>query len=327
MAIKNPKISVIMIDGSFRESYHAVDFFCHQTIAPQEYELIWVEFYDHVNPELEKKISGYANARIVTLNYKEEIYHSSYCFNAGIKESKGDNIFIPDADIAVEPYFLEEALKAHEENHKLVIYFYRKEEEKKDHRKNITLKYLKKVCKFKNPSNYGGCLSVRKKWLEEINGYEQHPVFGSGFHANGIDVYTRFKNLGLQVMWHPGLLLYHPWHPFNAAGFPAWETQKIIANYRAKNLLTVAYQGLNPSKNMDLPPELSKQLQDAIKKYNLDDVFDNWCNLKVDPGAVREELLTHQYVKKKDVEAKDKPVHQNSKKHSMIAKLIGKFKN
>ncbi|NIO79505.1 MAG: glycosyltransferase [Candidatus Aminicenantes bacterium] len=324
----NPKISVVMIDGSFRESFHAVDFFCQQTLAIEGYELIWVEFYDRVNPELEKKISQYPNARVVTLDHKDEIYHSSLCFNAGIKESSGDIIFIPDADIAVEPYFLEEALKEHEKNHKLVMYFYRKEEEKKDHRDHFTLEYLKKVCKFKNPSNYGGCLSVRKKWLEEINGYEQHPVFGSGFHANGIDVFTRFKNLGLQVMWHPELLLYHPWHPLNAAGFPVWETQKTITNYRAKYLLTRAYQGHDPAKNQELPADLEKQLENAIKKYKLDKVFDNWYNLKVDPGDVREELFTREYMIEKDRESRNKTASQNNtgQKNTVFTKLMKKFR-
>jgi hypothetical protein len=319
-----PKISVIMIDGSFRESFHAVDFFCRQTLATEDYELIWVEFYRDINPQLEKKISAYPNARIVSLQRTDEIYHSSYCFNAGIKESKGEIIFIPDADVAVEPDFLEKAVNEHEENRKLVMYFYRKEEEESDHREQFTLEYLKKVCTFKNPSNYGGCLSVRKKCLEEINGYEQHPIFGSGFHANGIDMYTRFKNLGLQVMWHPGLLLYHPWHPFNAAGFPVWETQKTITNYRARNLLTHAYQGMEPGKNRELPPELEKQLKQAIKKYNLDKVFDHWYNLKADPGNVQEELFTEQYMKKKDAESKTgtSPQVQEEKKNSWFSKII-----
>jgi hypothetical protein len=306
---KKPKISVVMIDGSFRESYHAVDFFCDQTLPRDDYELIWVEFYDKINPQLEQKISKYPNARIVSLK-KQGIYHSSMCFNAGIKESRGDVVFIPDADVAVEPYFLEEAMKEHEADHKLVLYFYRKEEDEEDHRKGITLDYQKKVCRFKNPSNYGGCLSVRKKWLLEINGYEQHPVFGSGFHANGIDVYTRFKNLGLHVMWHPELILYHPWHPLNAAGFPVWEVQKTITNYRARNLLTSAYMGVDPARNADLPKELARLLEDAKKKYKLDQVFDSWYNLKVDPDKAQFELFTrdaHQKQKENKPEDAAKP--------------------
>jgi hypothetical protein len=324
----NTEISVIMIDGAFRESFHAVDFFCRQTLETGDYELIWVEFYDQVNPELGKKISQYPQARLVTLNHTDEIYHSSLCFNAGIKESKGDIIFIPDADVAVEPYFLEEALKEHEKNHELVMYFYRKEEDENDHRDHFTLDYLKKVCQFKNPSNYGGCLSVRRKWLEEINGYEQHPVFGSGFHANGIDVFTRFKNLGLQVMWHPGLLLYHPWHPLNAAGFPVWETQKTITNYRAKYLLTHAYQGIDPTKNRELPPDLEKQLEQSIKKYKLDKVFDHWYNLKLDPGNVREELFTREYMVEKDRESKNQAVPQNEtgRENSVFTRFMNKFR-
>ena len=279
-----PDISVVMVDGLFRESFHAVDFFCNQSLSRDRYELIWVEFFDRVNPELEEKIAGYPNARIVTLNHKDAIYHSSYCFNAGIQESRGEVLFLPDADIAVQPDFLEEALKEHRSDDKLVMYFFRKEEPESSHTSDVSLDRLREVCRFSNPSNYGGCLSVRKSWLLEINGYEQHPVFGSGFHANGLDVYTRLKNLGLHVMWHPRQVLYHPWHPLHAAGAPVWKVQQVIINNRAMELSSLAYQGIDPSRNSDVPGHLLKKLERAKKRHGLDKFFDASLRLTADPG-------------------------------------------
>ncbi len=285
-----PKISVIMVDGSFRQSYHAVDFFCRQTIPTDDFELIWVEFYDRVSSELAEKLSRYPNARILTLN-KEGMYHSSYCFNAGIMESRAELVFIPDADVVVEEHFLEQALNEHKANEKLVMYFCRAEEPKRKRKSPVDLDHLKKVCVFTNPSNYGGCISVKKNWFLEINGYEQHPIFGSGFHANGLDVYTRFRILGLDIIWHPALFLYHPWHPLNAAGFPAYEVQKIIPNHRLKHSKYLAFQGLDPSRNVDVPPELNGKLDQAKNKYKLDEFFDSWHNLRVDPDKSRQEHL------------------------------------
>jgi len=279
-----------MIDGSFRESFHCVDFFCNQTLPEKAFELIWVEYYDRVSPELDKRINKYSNARLILLGNKG-LYHSSYCFNAGIKASKGKLIFIPDADVAVEPFFLEQAAEEHKRNEKLVMYFYRGEEPQDKHQPKAELSHLKEVCKLVNPSNYGGCISVRKKWFLEINGYEQHPVFGSGFHANGLDLYTRFKNLGLHIMWHPRLLLYHPWHPLNAAGFPVWEVQKTIVNYRALALTYLAFQGIDPVKNREMPSELTENLNQAKKKYKLEEVFDAWYNLKIDPERTKQKLF------------------------------------
>ncbi|MBC2716521.1 MAG: glycosyltransferase [Desulfobacteraceae bacterium] len=263
--------SIIMVDGSFRENFHSVDFFSHQTLAPEDYELIWVEYYKQVHPELENKISRYPNARIVKLG-KEGEYHSSYCFNAGIKESRGEILFVPDADVVVEGNFLEKALKEHETNSRLALYFYRKDESQTYHTDDIDLNHLKQVCALKSSNNFGGCLSVKKKWLLEINGYDQHPVFGSGFHANGLDVYTRLKNLGLHIMWHPDLFLYHPWHPLSRVTASNYKLQHLIIQHHALNLETSAFQGIDSSKNLKISDELIKKLQ-RKQRVNLIGVF------------------------------------------------------
>lgn len=286
-------VSVVMIDGQFRESFHAVDAFCTQSLPHESYELIWVEFFDQVKPELEEKIATYPNARIVMLGHKEEIYHSSYCFNAGIGESRGEIVFIPDADVVVEPGFLEQALEEHSTNDKLVLYFYRRDEPKEMHTEDVQLERLQRVCQLSNTANYGGCISVRKSWLLAINGYEQHPVFGSGQHANGLDVYTRLKNLGLHVMWHPRLMLYHPWHPMtaNPLGVPTYKVQKVMINHRARSLSTRANQGLDPANDVDLSAALSDELAAAIRKHDLHRVFDTWNNLRLDPVGQDERLF------------------------------------
>ena len=100
-----PRISVVMIDGSFRERYHAVDSFCDQDLPSSGYEVIWVEFYDAVSPVLREKEMKYRNFRIIALNRTGE-YHSSFCFNRGIIESRGELLVIPDADVLVEHDFL-----------------------------------------------------------------------------------------------------------------------------------------------------------------------------------------------------------------------------
>jgi hypothetical protein len=106
---------------------------------------------------------------------------------------------------------------------------------------------------------------VRKKWLLEINGYEQDDVFRSGGdHANGLDVYTRFKNLGMHIMWHPRLKMYHPWHTHKPGSQNAYAPQKILISYRAKNLDILPYKGIDPVLDRDIPEQLQAQL-DAEK--------------------------------------------------------------
>jgi GT2 family glycosyltransferase len=211
MATTPLRISIIMVDGAFRQSYHAVDFFCTQDFPTDEFELLWVEFTDYVHPQLAEAVARYPNARIITLNQSGD-YHPALCFNAGIEAARGDLLVIPDADQACEPDTLQRLWDAHQRDERLVMYLFRYDEPEDQHIEPIaleTLAHLQQVCHLRSPSNFGACLTVRKRWLLEINGYDRYWPFHTGFHAHGLDVNTRLKNLGLPIVWHPGIKLYH----------------------------------------------------------------------------------------------------------------------
>ena len=246
-----------MIDGGFREQIFGAEYFCKQDFPANEYEIIWVEFYNKTHPGLKK----YPGIKVKALN-NDGVYHSSYCFNHGIKEAKGDILVIPDADVMVEKDFLSTVYEEHRKNHELVIYFYRFCQENKFFNYNdLSFEFIKQTSKFleSNIDNYGGCLSVRKKWLLKIGGYEQHRAFATGNHGNGKDVYTRLKNLGLYVKWHPRKYLYHPWHQ-GTGGVGAdkrrnkWQQE--IIKYRATHLMTTVFEGLEgtSASNYTIPP-------------------------------------------------------------------------
>ncbi len=257
------KISVIMIDGSFRENVFGAKYFSEQDFPEKDYEVIWVEYYNHANEEVYK----YNKVRVITLN-REGMYHSSYCFNRGIVEARGELLVIPDADQIVRPDFLNKVWSIHEEYEKLVVYGYRYDELEKGVLNSFSFDELDRKTVLKNPLNYGGCLTVRKKWLLKINGYEQHPLFGSGNHANGLDIYTRFKNLGLAIMWSPELKLYHPWHPFTLMYTKEHEIQKRIIEWRRKKLEYLAIEGIDRARNLELKTDLEKLIKDAYNELN-----------------------------------------------------------
>jgi hypothetical protein len=235
-----------MIDGQFREHTYGAEYFSRQDFPENEFEVIWVEFYSKV-PE---HVRAQKNVKIVTLNNPEnKMYHSSYCFNRGIIEAKGELIVIPDADQLVKPDFLSKLYAIHSAYDRLVAYCYRYDEAEKDVLRSLDFAELEKKCILKNPMNYGGCLSVRKKWLLEINGYEQHKIFESGFHANGMDMYTRFKNYGLAIMWVNELKLFHPWHDNTLAPADQYYIQKDLIDWKFKNKEYLAIDGIDQSKN------------------------------------------------------------------------------
>lgn len=264
------KISIVMVDGGFRESFHIIDFLNDQTLPRDEYEIIWIEFYGEVREELKGKKG--VNVAILGNPMGTE-YHSSNCFNEGIRRSRGEIVVIPDADIIVDRGFLETVWREHSGCDKLVLYFHRWNELQKSHDKarSYTLEYLKEVTILTGAPNYGGCLTTRKKWLVEINGYDEDEVFSSGFHANGWDVYTRLNNLGLHVMWHPVQKLYHPWHPSTLAHSDRYSMQHSITRQRQLNLGTLPNKGMDPSrekavKEVPVLPESPSGLLGRVRK-------------------------------------------------------------
>ena len=268
MNAAQPLISVILIDGSFRERFHAVDAFANQTFPAEQYEIIWVEHYDRVDPALQERAARYPNLRIITLG-REGDYHSAYCRNAGVRLSRGELIVYADGDVVPEPTVLQALWDQHQKTDELVVFLYRHDEPQAVHRDDWDLAHLQTHGKIGNTTNYGACMSVRKKWIVAINGWEQHPAFGSHINAHGTDMYIRFKNLGLAVKWDPHIRLYHPWHPLTDVGSYAYVVQSAFSSYQAKKLVTVAYDGLDPARNTPIPADLDAEIQPLMRRLAL----------------------------------------------------------
>jgi glycosyltransferase involved in cell wall biosynthesis len=247
-----------MYDGGYRERFHLVDLLNKQSLSKDLSELIWVEYYNTIESELK----GKKNIQIIKLDKKPPLF-VSYCWNEGIRRSLGDILIMIDADVTVPFNFLEAVLHEHERNDRLVMYFFRPEEPEPDilpsRLSPIDMESLQKASILRNPSNYGGCLTVRKKWLMRVNGYEQFPCFAGNVFMGGRDLYTRFKNLGLDIKWHPSIMLYHPWHPTSYSPFDHdpekgtynSQAQREVIRRRELSLDTLPYQGIDKNKNKD----------------------------------------------------------------------------
>lgn len=207
------KISVIIWDASFREYFHTVDAFGNQRFSQNQYEIIWVDYYNNENSALLEKIRKYPNAKLINLNHgRQEQWHLGKCVNAGIRASHGDLLVVPDGDVVVPSHLLSIIEKEHKQCEDLVVYFRRWDEpaDKHDPVKSYDIGHLKKVCTLTNPTNYGGLISARKKTFKKVNNYEMHDVF-SGPGANGYELYLRMRNCGLPIKWHREKI-FHPHH-------------------------------------------------------------------------------------------------------------------
>ena len=58
----SPRLSIVLLDWSCRESFHVLDYLADQTVEREQYELIWIEYYDRRAEEIDKKIEQCALA-------------------------------------------------------------------------------------------------------------------------------------------------------------------------------------------------------------------------------------------------------------------------
>jgi Glycosyl transferase family 2 len=257
-----PLVSVVMIDGSFRRRFHAVERFARQELPAGGHEVIWVEHYDRPGPALLGVVSGLPNVEVVALG-RTGTYHSSHCFNAGITAARGELVVVPDGDVIVEPDFLARLWELHRDAERLVTYCYRYNEPEEQRSLEVSLPHLREVGVLTHPFNWGGCLAVRRRWLLEVNGYEQHPLFASGDHGNDYDMYVRLKNLGLPISWPRRPVLYHPWHPGTLHYALSHRLQAQCTEHRARTLAYLPFNGIDPSLDSPMPEALAAELRAA----------------------------------------------------------------
>ena len=278
-----------MIDGSFRDHFHAIDSLARQDFPNAEFEAIWVEYYDSVRPELAAKIESHPSMRLLTLGRSGE-YHSSYCFNAGISAASGALVLIPDADLVMESDFLSRQWALHAKNDELVTYCYRYNEPREASPGDGTaeLEHLKRVGVLTHPNNWGACVGVRRKWLLELNGYDQHPVFASGDHGNDFDLYVRLKNLGLQIQWPREPVVYHAWHPGTLVYAYSHKLQALVTKRRSFERSTLPYNGIDAGHDRSMPHDLLDELATARERFEAERPAGAGAPLETPPWLIRE---------------------------------------
>lgn len=113
-----PKLSIILIDWSCRDSFHILHYLNNQTVPREKYEIIWIEYYSRRHTEIETMLkdcekSGKSPAvdKWIVMGIPENIYyHKHLMFNIGIIASKGKILTFCDSDAIFRERFIEEIL-------------------------------------------------------------------------------------------------------------------------------------------------------------------------------------------------------------------------
>ena len=240
-AMVSPKLSIVLLDWSCRESFHVLDYLADQTIPRSQYELIWIEYYDRRAEDIDERLKRYALSgkpppldRWMLMRVPREIYyHKHLMYNAGIVVSRGDVVAICDSDSIVKDTFVEAILQAFKLNPNIVLHL---DQVRNNDRRFYPFNYptVKEVIgegsinwKAGKPTglwdsldilhtrNYGSCMVALRKDLISISGADEHIDY-LGHICGPYEMTFRLVNSGKKEIWHPSEFLYHVWHPGQA---------------------------------------------------------------------------------------------------------------
>jgi glycosyltransferase involved in cell wall biosynthesis len=206
------KVSIILLDWSCRERFHALDWLNKQNVPRDQYELIWVELYDRVVPEAMK------NADVVITCGQKDLYHKHAGYNIGLLHAKGKVITICDSDAIFPEDFIASIIKFFNmtqsgtpDSKVLMHYQWRSSALYPDGISRID--ELQRYPWSDLWPNVGASMSVNRSDAIRFGGFDEHKSF-SGYLCGPYDLGWRLINAGIPEIWHDeSVALWHFSHP------------------------------------------------------------------------------------------------------------------
>ena len=228
----SPKVSLILLDWSVRESFHLLDYLSRQDVDRDLFEVIVIEYYSRVSDAIrifEEQVDTW-----ILLEMPEECYyHKHLMYNAGIAAAQSDICVICDSDAMVKEGFIRTIIEEFENNANIVLHIDQFRNKRKDlypfcypDFEEVTGKgcinnvggKTRGVVDEKDPihnRNYGACMCARRDDLIAIGGADEHIDY-LGHICGPYEMTFRLVNFGRQEIWHQSEFMYHTWHPGQA---------------------------------------------------------------------------------------------------------------
>jgi glycosyl transferase family 2 len=231
------KVSVILLDWGVRESFHSLKYLNWQSVDREQYELIWIEFYERRPKALHEAVAEAEKAgkplvdKLIVMNHPRNfIFHKHRMYNLGVVVAEGEICVICDSDAMFTPNFIQRIITAFEEDPHGVIHL--------DEVRSIdrsfypfnfptfdeflasqcqnwtgrTTKGLDNSRDILHEANYGACLAARREDIIGIGGSDEHLDY-LGYICGPYDLTFRLANAGGTERWLTDEYLYHTWHP------------------------------------------------------------------------------------------------------------------
>jgi hypothetical protein len=229
---KAPRLSLILLDWSVRESFHLLHYLRHQTVDRDQFEVIFIEYYSRTAETL-KEFADELDTWVLLEMPETCIYHKHLMYNCGLALAHGEVVVLCDSDAMVMDSFIEKILGHFKDREQIVLHLDQFRNTRRD------------LYPFKYPSfdevlgdgcinnvdgktsgivdridplhsrNYGACMCARRADLIAIAGADQHIDY-LGHICGPYEMTFRLLNNGFQEVWDETEYLYHTWHPGQA---------------------------------------------------------------------------------------------------------------
>lgn len=228
----SPKISIILLDWSVRESFHFLHYISKQNIDRGLFEIVIIEYYSSVSAAITPFAEIVDTWALLDMP-KDAYYHKHLMYNAGLVMSQGEYIIICDSDAMARPTFLASVLQEFAKNPDIVLHI----DQFRNHRRDFypfnypsfdevigrgCINYLNGKTTgmaikddIIHNRNYGACFCAKRDKLIAIGGADEHIDF-IGHICGPYDLTFRLINAGCKEVWHDTEFLYHTWHPGQA---------------------------------------------------------------------------------------------------------------
>ncbi|MBF0316828.1 MAG: glycosyltransferase family 2 protein [Nitrospirae bacterium] len=213
---ETPIVSIILLDWECREHYSSLYWLNQQDVPRNQYELIWIELYNQVVPEVTAQVDWHITCG------QSGMYHKHLGYNIGVLNARGDIVTVCDSDAIFPPDFISSITESFEYDankgcqRSLVLMHH---EMRSSFLFPEGLKEIEDVKSKKwkwwplNP-NAGACMSVRKSDAIRYGAFDEHDSY-RGYLCGPYELGWRLINAGMPEVWydHTVTALWHYAHP------------------------------------------------------------------------------------------------------------------